>query len=46
MEAIRNLIQLSGFREYYNPFSGEGYGACDFTWSGLVVDMLNLQEVM
>lgn len=44
VEAIRNLIQLSGFREYYNPFSGEGYGARDFTWSGLVVDMLNLEE--
>jgi len=44
VEAIRKLIQLSGFREYYNPFSGEGYGARDFTWSGLVVDMLNLEE--
>jgi glycogen debranching enzyme len=41
-ETIRRLIQQSGFREYYNPFSGEGYGAKNFTWSGLVVDMLNL----
>lgn len=40
--AIRKLIQQSGFREYYNPFSGEGYGAENFTWSSLVVDMLNL----
>ncbi|WP_439673173.1 hypothetical protein [Cupriavidus necator] len=33
-------IERSGFREYYNPFSGEGYGAKDFTWSGLVIDMV------
>lgn len=33
------LIKDSGFREYYNPFTGEGYGAKDFTWCGLVVDM-------
>jgi neutral trehalase len=41
---IRALITKSGFREYYNPFTGEGYGARDFTWSGLVVDMLDLEE--
>ena len=38
-EAIKDLIEKSGFREYYNPFTGKGYGAKDFTWSGLVVDM-------
>ncbi len=43
-DTIRRLIQQSGFREYYNPFTGEGYGAKNFTWSGLVVDMLNLNE--
>lgn len=41
-DSIRKLIGQSGYREYYNPFSGEGYGARNFTWSGLVVDMLNL----
>lgn len=41
---IRRLIRQSGFREYYNPFSGEGLGAENFTWSGLVVDMLNLTD--
>ena len=41
-DTIRELIGKSGFREYYNPFTGEGYGARDFTWSGLVVDMLNI----
>ena len=34
-----DLIEKSGFREYYNPFTGEGYGAENFTWSGPVVDM-------
>jgi glycogen debranching enzyme len=33
------LIEMSGFREYYDPISGEGHGARDFTWSGLAVDM-------
>jgi glycogen debranching enzyme len=37
--ATADLIEKSGFREYYNPFSGEGYGAKGFTWSGLIVDM-------
>ncbi|HEV2127199.1 MAG TPA: trehalase family glycosidase [Thermomicrobiales bacterium] len=42
--SIKRLIRQSGFREYYNPFSGAGHGAHNFTWSGLVVDMLNLTE--
>ncbi|MDP3989481.1 MAG: trehalase family glycosidase [bacterium] len=35
------LIQRSGFREYYHPDTGEGLGAVDFTWSALIVDMIN-----
>ena len=42
--SILQLIRKSGFREYYNPLTGEGYGAKDFTWSGLVLDMIQLQE--
>lgn len=42
LESIKALIRKSGFREFYNPFTGEGYGAEDFTWAGLVVDMMNL----
>ncbi|WP_347158983.1 amylo-alpha-1,6-glucosidase [Pontibacter chitinilyticus] len=38
---VKRLIHKSGFREYYDPFTGEGHGAEDFTWSGLLVDMLN-----
>ena len=33
------LIQGGGFREYYNPYNGEGYGARDFGWSTIVLDM-------
>jgi glycogen debranching enzyme len=34
------LVLRSGFREYYHPFSGEGFGPRSFGWSTLVVDML------
>lgn len=33
------LLQNAGFREYFNPKTGEGLGATNFTWGGLVVDM-------
>jgi glycogen debranching enzyme len=42
LRSVRDLIEKSGFREYYNPLTGKGYGAKDFTWSGLVVDMMRL----
>ncbi|GAB3542451.1 trehalase family glycosidase [Pontibacter brevis] len=42
--SVKRLITKSGFREYYNPFTGEGHGAREFTWSGLVVDMINRQR--
>ena len=34
------LLQKSGFREQFNPLTGEGYGAHNFTWGCLVMDML------
>ena len=33
------LVENQGFREYYNPYSGEGYGASDFGWSTIILDM-------
>lgn len=30
IDSIKELIEKSGFREYYNPFTGKGYGAKDF----------------
>ena len=44
IESIRELVIKSGFREYYNPFTGEGYGATDFTWSCLLVDMIRARR--
>jgi len=34
------LIKKSGFREQFNPLTDEGYGAHNFTWGCLVMDML------
>lgn len=42
--SIRKLIETSGFREYFNPYTGQGYGAKDFTWAGLVVDMIKMEK--
>jgi hypothetical protein len=41
IDCIKSLIKKSGFREYYDPYTGEGYGAKNFTWTGLIVDMIN-----
>jgi glycogen debranching enzyme len=38
--SLAALVQQSGFREYYNPLTGEGGGAEEFTWSGLLLDMV------
>ena len=35
-----SLLGSSGLREFYNPRTGEGYGAHDFGWSALVLDLL------
>lgn len=36
------LIEKSGFREYFDPTTGEGFGAKDFTWGGLIIDMIEI----
>lgn len=35
-----DLVERSGFREFYHPRTGAGQGARDFAWSTLVVDMV------
>ena len=35
----RECIRISGFREYYHPYTAEGLGARDFGWSTLILDM-------
>jgi glycogen debranching enzyme len=34
------LVERSGFREFYDPFTGEGFGAEHFSWTALALDML------
>jgi len=34
------LIDRTGFREFYDPGTGEGGGATGFTWPALVLDMI------
>lgn len=40
LERSMQLLERSGFREYFNPLTGEGLGAHDFTWGSLIIDML------
>jgi hypothetical protein len=36
------LVRKSGFREYFHPFGGQGYGASGFAWTAaLVIDVLH-----
>ncbi len=39
-DASTTLIHRHGFREYFNPESGKAYGAHNFTWGTLALDML------
>ena len=34
--ATRAAIQQSGFHEYFNPLTGEGYGGANFTWTAAI----------
>jgi glycogen debranching enzyme len=38
------MVSAAGFWEYYHPFTGEGLGAEHFSWSTLVVDMLDAMQ--
>ena len=37
---MREMVEIAGFREQYNPFTAKGYGAKNFGWSTLLVDLL------
>ena len=39
------LLTRSGFRECFNPETGEGQGAHGFTWGALVLDMLGESQM-
>lgn len=43
-EKCIQLLETSGFREYYHPDTKEGLGAHDFTWGGLVLTMTEQKD--
>jgi hypothetical protein len=36
---VRGMVEREGLREYYNPNTGAGLGARDFTWTALAVEL-------
>jgi hypothetical protein len=36
---LERAILAAEMREYYNPHTGEGLGALDFAWTGLILEM-------
>ncbi len=34
------MVARGGWREYFSPFTGEGYGAPNFGWTALILDFL------
>jgi hypothetical protein len=44
-DSMIELVRRSGWREYFDPFSGAGYGARGFSWSAaLVIDILQAAD--
>jgi len=40
--SMTQLVRRSGFREYFDPFTGDGYGSHDFSWTAaLLIDLLH-----
>src|SRR5215207_182103 len=40
-DGIFDVVSKSGFREYYDPFTGEGLGGKSFSWTAaLVIDLI------
>jgi len=45
-DSVVRLVDRSGFREYFDPFVGEGYGSPDFSWTAaLLTDILRSRSV-
>jgi glycogen debranching enzyme len=43
-DATATLIERWGFREYYDALTGEGHGAPDFSWSAVILDLLETRS--
>ena len=40
-----DLVERSGYREYFNPLSGEGYGTDSFSWTAaLTIDLVEAMK--
>jgi len=39
--SLQAATERHGFREYYDPLTGEGLGARNFGWSTLLVDLVS-----
>lgn len=42
-DSTATMIRSWGFREYYDALTGEGHGAPDFSWSALILDLLEVR---
>ncbi len=40
-ERIARAVRSAGLREYYDPYTGRGMGATGFSWSALVMEMVD-----
>jgi hypothetical protein len=41
-ESTIEMVERSGFHEYFNPIDGSGYGSDRFSWTAaLIIDMIN-----
>lgn len=38
---LSRAVSIAGLREYYDPYSGAGMGATDFSWSALVMELVD-----
>jgi hypothetical protein len=38
---IGRAVRGAGLREYYDPYTGEGMGATNFSWSALIMELLD-----
>jgi hypothetical protein len=38
---IGNAVAAEGLREYYDPYTGNGMGASDFSWSALIMELID-----
>jgi glycogen debranching enzyme len=39
-----NMIERGGMRECFNPYNAEGYGALDFGWTALIIDLMEAEQ--